>query len=172
MTIVDQSWILLLVSLKLCAELGILSRTALWDYIEDAVALFIGCYEVAPETGSNFVLQNRNRPTVSPQCNSKLHQLSLTHSRPQCFRVWEWFLFSTCAEEPRSGILLTSYNHPKASKRCASDIISSLNQLLVVRVSMRPWLLIFKHIIEHSFPRKWTLRSVFERKENKTSLKK
>ena len=36
------------------------------------------------------------------------------------------------------GILLTSYNHPKASKQCASDIISSLNQLLVVRVSMRP----------------------------------
>ena len=64
------------------------------------------------------------------------------------------------------GILLTSYNHPKASKQCASDIISSLNQQLVVRVSMRPWLLIFKHIIEHSFPRKWTLRSVFERKEN------
>ena len=64
------------------------------------------------------------------------------------------------------GILLTSYNHPKASKQYASDIISSLNQLLVVRVSMRPWLLIFKHIIEHSFLRKWTLRSVYERKEN------
>ena len=69
------------------------------------------------------------------------------------------------------GILLTSYNHPKASKQCASDIISSLNQLLVVRVSMRPWLLIFKHIIEHSFQRKWTLRSVYERKE-KNIIKK
>ena len=51
-TIVDQSWILLFVSLKfeVVRETGsVLCGTALWDYNWDAVALFIGCYEVALE---------------------------------------------------------------------------------------------------------------------------
>ena len=41
-----------MVSLKFIVVRGtgsVLSRTALWDYIWDAVALFIGCYEVGLE---------------------------------------------------------------------------------------------------------------------------
>ena len=160
---------------------SVLSRTALWDYIGDAVALFIGFYEVALETGSNFVVQNRNRPTVQFETTSTQSHAFSTPVLPgfgiisllhMCRRVlgrdWVSHAASTFSIgiQMERGILLTSYNHPKASKQCASDIISALNQLLVVRVSMRPWLLIFTHIIEHSFLRKWTLRSVYERKEN------
>ena len=99
-TIVDQSWILLFVSLKLCVKLGRYCAELHYGTIFGTLSLFLlAVTRLGWKTGSNFVLQKRNRPTVFPQCNSKQHQLSLTHSRPQCFRVWERSLFSTCAEE-------------------------------------------------------------------------
>ena len=89
-TIVDQSWILLFVSLKLCVKLGRYCVELHYGTIIGTLSLFLlAVTRLRWKTGSNFVLQNRNRPTLFPQCNSKQHQLSLTHSRPQCFRVWE-----------------------------------------------------------------------------------
>ena len=69
-----MNWTAVTQRLKGCLrDWSVLRRIALWDCFRDAMAAFIGYYEIAQETGSKFVLLNAGIRGYTVAARPRIH---------------------------------------------------------------------------------------------------